>query len=344
MELNQVGNGSFYQNAPYKQWNGFRLLGIDGSTLVLPKHKTVIEQFGTTNFGPYADAPKSVGRISMLYDVLNFTTLDGQIDSYNTSERELAGRHLKHINPGKDLLILDRGYPSLPLLFELHQLKIDYCMRMRDDWWLEVRKMMKKGQRDKIVTFKLPPKDKELLTKYNTINDEFKCRLVIVDLPDGSTEVLCTSVLKSKKLPYDSFATLYHYRWNIEEGYKLYKCRIQMEAFSGKTAQAVKQDFFARIFMMTTMAVLAFPIEEKIKQEQEKEQKDRKHKHKINRTNALSMVKEMMVKVFINKIIQPALQALDNILKATTEIVRPGRKFERKKLKKKPPAMNYKQL
>lgn len=342
VELNQVGNQSFYQDAPYKQWNGFRLLSIDGSTLVLPKHKTVIEEFGITNFGPYANAPRSVARISMLYDVLNFTTLDGQIDRYDSCERELARKHLPCVNAGKDLLILDRGYPSLPFMFELHQLGIDYCIRMKNGWWLEVREMLKKKQRDKIVTFKLPAKDKDLLGKYNSADDTFKCRLIVISLPDGGIEVLCTSVLERKTLPYNSFASLYHYRWNIEEGYKLYKCRIQMEAFSGKTALAVKQDFFARIFMMTTMAVLAFPIEEKIREEQQ--QSNRKHQHKINRTNALSMIKEMVAKVFINKIIQPALKALDNILKTTTEIVRPGRNFERKKLKKKPPAMNYKQL
>jgi hypothetical protein len=54
-------------------------------------------------------------------------------------------------------------------------------------------------------------------------------------------------------------------RWNIEEAYKLYKCRVKIEAFSGKRAKAVKQDIYAKAFMMTTMAVLASPIEEKIK-------------------------------------------------------------------------------
>ncbi len=280
----------------------------------------------------------------MLYDVLNFTTLDGQMDSFDTSERALAHRHLKYINPGKDLVILDRGYPSLPFMFELHQQGINYCMRMKNGWWLEIRNMLKKGQKDKIVTFKLPAKDKDLLVKYGTSKDEFKCRLIVIDLPGGETEVLCTSVLKKAKLPYDSFSTLYHYRWNIEEGYKLYKSRSQMEAFSGKTALSVKQDFYARIFMMSTMAVMAFPIEELLRKEQENTQNEKKHKYKINRTNALSMIKEMMAKVFINKMIQPALKALDDFLKATTEVIRPGRKFKRRMIKKKPPSPNYKQL
>lgn len=69
VELNQVGIRSFYKSAPYLTWKGWRLLSIDGSTIVLPKHKTVTEEFGITNFGPQAASPQSVARISMLYDV-----------------------------------------------------------------------------------------------------------------------------------------------------------------------------------------------------------------------------------------------------------------------------------
>jgi hypothetical protein len=341
-ELNQVGIQSFYKNAPYKTWRGFRLLSVDGSTAVLPKHKSIDAEFGITNFGPYADSPRSVARISMLYDVLNFTTLDARIDRYETCERALARKHFDYVDPVKDLLLLDRGYPSLPLMFEMQQRGIDYCIRMREDWWLEVRNMISAGEKDKIVTFKLAARDKDLLKQYNTTTDKIQCRLVVVDVPGGGTEVLCTSVLDKEKLPYECFAVLYHYRWNIEEGYKLYKSRMQLESFSGKTSHAVKQDFFAKVFMMTTTAVLAFPVDEKIKQE--KENSRRKHHNKINRTNALSMVKEIISKVIIGKMIKSALVAVDKILKSTTEIIRPNRKFPRNKLKKKPPSMNYKQL
>jgi len=133
-ELNQVGIQSFYKNAPYKTWRGFRLLSVDGSTAVLPKHQSIVTEFGITNFGPYADSPRSVARISMLYDVLNFTTLDARIDRYDTCERALAKQHFDYIEPVKDLLLLDRGYPSLPLMFEMQQRCIDYCIRMREDW------------------------------------------------------------------------------------------------------------------------------------------------------------------------------------------------------------------
>lgn len=342
LELNQVGLKSFYRDAPWRNWKGYRLLAIDGSTAVLPKHKTIEKDFGVTNFGPYAASPRSVARTSILYDVLNLTVLDARIDRYDSSERELAKKHFQFVEPGKDLLLFDRGYPSLDLMFEMQCRGIDYVIRMREDWWLEVRKMIAEGQKDKEVIFKLPADEKDLLEKYNTSDGSIKCRLVSVQLEDGGTEVLCTSVRDKDFLPTSCFGELYHYRWNIEEGYKLFKCRLSLEAFTGKTSVAVKQDFFAKIFTMTTAAVLAFPIDEQIKNEQQTTK--RKHQHQVNRTNALAMFKEMATKVFIKKIIEPSLKALDKILKATTELVRPKRKFERKKIKKKPPSMNYKGL
>lgn len=344
VKLNEVGINSFYRHAPYRRFQGFRLLGIDGSTAVLPRHKTIEQEFGTTCFGPYADSPRSVARTSVLYDLLNLTVVDGQIDRYEVSERELARRHLPLVAPHQDLLVFDRGYPSLALMFEMQQLGIDYLIRMQEGWWLEVRKLLREGERDKEVIFQLSASEKHLLEQYGTQDPTIRCRLVAVPLPNGSTEVLCTSVVDRGVLPWECFGELYHYRWNIEEGYKLFKSRLQLEAFSGKTALAIRQDFFAKLFMMTTTAVLAFPVEEKLKQEQQQPKSKRKHPHQINRTNALALVKEMALKVFVQARIRPALQVLDKILRATTELVRSNRKFPRKKLKKKPPSMNYKQL
>lgn len=340
-ELNQIGVNNFYRNAPWLNWRGFRLLAADGSTAVLPAHASVEQEFGLTGFGMYADSKRSVARISLLYDVLNFITIDGQIAPYDTSERSLLQGHLKCIKPGSDLLILDRGYPSYGLMFQLQALGIHYCIRLRDDWWLQVRKMLEEGKTQKEVVFHLPKDEKKLRDDYPDADGAIRCRIVAVTLSDGSQQILCTS-LSEQQVPAECFAALYHFRWNIEEGYKLYKCRMSLEAFSGKTALAVKQDFYAGIFMMTTAAVIAFPVAEEVKKLQPTA--DRKHPKRINRVNALSMIRETVIDLLYRKKVKLALKAFDNILRVTTEIVRPNRKTTRKKLKKKPPSMNYKQL
>ena len=333
---------TFYSEAPYKLWKGMRLLSVDGSRLMLPNHPSVKEEFGTHSFGPNADQPRSMALTSMLYDVLNLITIDAQIAPYSSSESDLLYKHLDKVKEG-DLLLMDRGYPSQALFFLLTAKKINFCVRMKEDWWLDVKKFSESGEREGIVTFKLPKKDKDKLQEYpEMINQTIQCRLIRVELENGEKEILCTSLIDQQEYPYEEFADLYHYRWNIEEAYKLYKARVDMEDFSGKTACAVKQDFFAKVFTMSLCAVLAFPIDEKVKKEQEKSKN--KHQYKINRTSAFAMTRNISVGLFIRKNIMKALNSFDLIMENTLEIIRPNRHVERKKKPKRLYHMNYKQL
>jgi len=111
----------------------------------------------------------------------------------------------------------------------------------------------------------------------------------------------------------------------------------------GLQGRAVKQDFFAKVFLMTLCAAYAHPIEEKVVAEY-REEKDHKHAQKINRTNALSMTQDILIGVVIKQKYKQALEAFDKIVASTREIVRPGRSFERRKRPKKTYSMNYKRL
>ena len=146
-----------------------------------------------------------------------------------------------------------------------------------------------------------------------------------------------------EEYPHGDFDDLYHYRWNQEEGYKLFKCRVEVEEFSGKTARAVKQDFHAKIFLMTLAAAYAFPIEEKVREEYVADEQ-RKHGQKVNRTNALAMTRDILIGVFVRKEIRQALDAFDLIVYKTREIVRPNRSVNRKPKPKRQYHMNYKRL
>jgi hypothetical protein len=341
--LNEVAVNSFYEGAEYYVWHNMRLLAVDGTRLVLPNHPTVAEEFGVHQFGPKADSPRSLAMGSLLYDVLNLVTLDSQIAPYASSERDLLMQHLDQVKPG-DLLLLDRGYPSFWLLFLMKAKGIGFCVRLKEDWWLKVKDFTKSSEKERIVTFTLPKKDRAKLKDFpHMLDAEITCRLIKVELENGEKEVLCTSLTDAETYPYEEFEQLYHYRWNEEEAYKLLKSRIELEAFSGKTARAVKQDFHARVFLMTLCAAYAHPIEEKVIKEYKADQ-NRKHDQKINRTNALSTTMDMLVPTFIRKEYRAALQAFDELVEKTREIIRPGRSNPRNKKPKKPYSMNYKRL
>ena len=343
IRLNEVAVNTFYDRAEYYQWHGMRTLAVDGSRLVLPNHPSVIEEFGQHEFGPKADSKRSLAMVSMLYDVLNQVTLDAQIAPYASSESSLLVKHLDKVQKG-DLLLLDRGYPSFWLLFLLKAKGVEFCVRLKDDWWLKVKDFAESAELERLVSFKLPKKDRRKLADYPEMQDiEITCRLIKVELSTGETEILCTSLSDIEKYPHEEFDPLYHYRWQEEEAYKLLKNRIEIENFSGKTAKAVKQDFYAKVFLMTLCATYAHPIEEKVIQEYKADQ-NRKHSQKINRTNAISMTQEIIIGVLIRKQFSKALEAFDHIVAQTREIIRPERNIPRNKNPKKLYSMNYKRL
>ena len=341
--LNEVAVNSFYDGAEYYVWHDMRIIATDGTRLVLPNHPSVIEEFGQQQFGPKADSPRSLAMASMLYDVLNQVTIDAQIAPYVSSELDLLMQHFDKLKSG-DLLLLDRGYPCFWLLFLLKAKKIEFCVRLKDDWWLKVKDFTESNEKERIVTFTLPKKDRKKLADFPEMQDAvITCRLIKIDLPNGEKEILCTSLTDSEKYKYAEFDKLYHYRWSEEEAYKLLKSRIELENFSGKTAVAVRQDFHAKVFLMTLCAAYAHPIEEKVVQEYKADQ-NRKFDQKINRTNAVSMTQDILIAVFLRKQFDKALNAFDKIVAQTREIIRPGRSNPRNKKPKQLYSMNYKRL
>jgi len=341
--LNEVAVDTFYGGAEYYTWHGMRALAVDGTRLVLPNHPSVIKEFGQQKFGPKADSPRSLAMASMLYDTLNQVTIDAQLAPYASSERDLLMQHLDKVEKG-DLLLLDRGYPCFWLLFLLKAKGIEFCVRLKENWWLKAKDFAESDEKERIVTFTLPKKDRKKLAGFPHMQDAtITCRLIKIELLTGEKEILCTSLIDTETYPYEEFEALYHHRWGEEEAYKLLKSRIELENFTGKTALAVKQDFHAKVFLMTLCAAYAHPIEEKVREEYKADQ-NRKHDQKINRTNAVSMTQDILIAVFLRKQFKKAIQAFDKVVEDTREIIRPGRNIPRKKRPKKLYSMNYKRL
>ena len=81
----------------------------------------------------------------------------------------------------------------------------------------------------------------------------------------------------------------------MEEGYKREKSRLEIENFSGLSAQIVQQDFYAKIFVLNLAAVLAWVaqvIADRLYQV-------RKRAYRVNFANALSKMKDNVVRLFL---------------------------------------------
>jgi hypothetical protein len=347
LELNDIIWKDFYQEVEYLGYQGHRLLAVDGTFLNLPNHDSIREEFGIREMGrgKKKDVPKSMCLLSMLYDPVNYMTLDVQPGPTDGSELQLLLKHLAKVDKG-DILLMDRGYPSRYLFSLLQSLGIHFIIRMRP-FWLPYKQLVKSRKQDITVTMEVPDGDYERYRQqFPGMKKTIKCRLVKVKADNGEEQILCTSLLDSAKYKLNDFGELYGLRWGIEEGFKMYKARVQVEAFSGKTAIAVKQDIYAKAMMMTLCAALAFPIEEKVIKEYKADKKAGlvTHPRKINRTFAYWSTKSILIGMFIKKMFKRALSVFDKQVAANTEIVRPGRRNLRKK---KPPRlyhMSYKDV
>ena len=72
-----------------KKNKGYRVLAIDGSTVELPTTEELKREYGEVkNNGNRLNM--AMGRTSMMYDVENELIIDGVLEKYKTSEREMA--------------------------------------------------------------------------------------------------------------------------------------------------------------------------------------------------------------------------------------------------------------
>lgn len=347
LELSDVVVQNFYQNVAFLGYKNHRLLAVDGGFLNLPDHPSIREEFGRRAFGrgTKKDVPKSMCLLSLFYDPANYMTLDVQTGHGDGSELQLLLGHLPKAEKG-DIFLLDRGYPSRYLFSILESLGIHFVVRMKP-YWLPVKKFTKSRKQDILVTMEVPDGDYERYQQqYPAMKKTIKCRLLKVKDEQGNLQILCTSLVDPAKYKLDELADLWQLRWGIEEGYKMYKARVQVEAFSGKRATAVKQDIYAKIMMMNLCAALAFPIEEKVVKEYQEAKKNREvnHRRKINRTFGYSTTKVTLIAMFIKKKTKAALAVFDKQVESNTEVYRPGRKSPRKKRPPRLYHMNYKDL
>lgn len=328
----------FYKIAPVPLWRGYRVIGIDGSTVVLPNSKDIISQYGVHS---YRNDGKAIcmGRTLMAYDTVNHMTIAGSLGKIEESEIEMLWKMLPQLDlKTNDLLVFDRYFASHLLFFYLQQRDVQFCFRMKNNWWKVIEHFYNSGDESKVVTLVLPDKDKIKAIELGISSNTLKCRLTRVELEGGETEILLSSLVNEQTISATDTKELYGLRWNIEEAYKTFKHKVCIENFSGLSAESVLQDFYVKIFIMNLTAVAIRPINDALKKPVVKV----KHTHQVNIIEAIATMKRAVVSFFLTKLIAKALKRLYQRLLKTTEPVRTGRKYKRNHQPKRKYYKNYK--
>jgi hypothetical protein len=130
-------------------YKGHRLIGVDGSTINLPVNKNTIKAFGTFN-----NQTKSndvvIGRVSIMYDLLNEIVLDGILCNYNVGEVSLSRQHIK-LAQVNDIIIMDRAYPSFETMFEMESREILFIFRCKTSFNNQVSKFYLSNKKQETI-------------------------------------------------------------------------------------------------------------------------------------------------------------------------------------------------
>lgn len=309
-ELMDASATSVYR-CDYNTWHGYRVWAIDGSKMQLPSDSELRETFGKT--GSTGGGSGVAAQSSCLYDVLNDIIGDAYLEPIATDERTLALRHLKHLENmesyGKELVIMDRGYASAKLIQAFLDANVRFLMRVRKKFNLDI--------------------DSFPVGDHRYTLGQIPVRVVKFLLPSGEIETLITDLF-DKRMGESAFKTLYFKRWPVETKFGELKHKLEIENFSGRTKEAVYQDFYITAYLSNIIAVAvneSQPVLDDIH-----ENSENFYEYKVNKNHAVGVFKDRFIMTLLienNRKRANAAYKILRLLPYHATPIRPGRNTPR---------------
>jgi len=298
----------------YDTWRGYRVSAFDGSKLQLPDDPKLRNHYGTMGSAKVAVTAQA----SALYDVYNNVLIDVQIEPLKTDERTLALRHIAELckmpSFGKELIIGDRGYASFELIETMKNSEISFLFRVKKGFNKNIDQL---GEGDHSI----------LIQKKN--HDDINVRVIKFTLPSGEEETLVTDIA-DKRMGIQAFKELYFKRWPIETKYDEIKNKLQVENFSGRTINAINQDFFVSMHMSNIAAIARW--EAQVEVDDERSLKDNKYDYHVNANLAIGTLKDRFIMAILEdnpRIRRKMVGRILYLLKFDSVPTRPNRSIPR---------------
>jgi hypothetical protein len=301
----------------YKTWSGYRVLAVDGSKIALPDIELLGRIYGTMG----ADSSSPTAQASICYDVQNRYVVDALIEPLATDERTLALEHVKNLDKGvrfdHELAIFDRGYPSFCFMHSLTEAGITFLMRVKRGFSSDIDAQT---EADGIVVLRK--------AGYQVM----PVRVIKFLLPTGETETLVTT-LWEPSLTTDDFKKLYFMRWPVETRFDEVKNKLEIENFTGNSVLAVRQDFYATMYMTNMVAAAWWDAQEIVVSE--RANKDNKYEYQVNVNHEIGVLKDRLIFALTRP--NPAVEVEKILLRLAKRVcpIKPGRSFKRNKSPRK---------
>jgi hypothetical protein len=309
-----------------EHWHGHRLLGIDSSLVRLPDSEELGRIFGwkeATNQTGATGTRYPEARLSVVFDVLNRVGVDTRLEPSTLGEVPLAIQQLAQLQPG-DIAISDRGFTGYVYLASVLQRQAHFIARCSTGSFLAAQELFRldRAGRSNIVWLFAPPDQKAECRRLG-LPLKIKVRFVSVRLPTGELEVLATSLLDEATYPTEEFLTVYHWRWGHETFHLMLKGRLELENFSGRTEEAVRQDVQAAVLLANLESLLSEPTQAALDQQRGPETQRRQ----VNRAVAYHALKDQVLDLLYREMPVPVvIDKLLRLFRGNPVAVRPDRK------------------
>ena len=296
----------FYHNYPEenKTYKGYNVCAIDGSLFEIPNTKELREEYKTQK-NSSGDRESARARVSGIYDVENGFMIDALIKDCGEGEKELAKKNIENagkiINLENCIIIFDRGYPGIDLIWYLEKLKIKYIFRLQTKMYEKEKNSMK--SKDEWIELDIAGdrlrkvKDKEVKNELKE-QKTLKVRMSKVLLDTGEIEYLLTNITEDIITPEEMKET-YFKRWQIEIGYDILKNKLHLENFTGRTKITIEQDFYAQIYTFNVLQDIKNTNTRRIQEKQKN--KNLKYKYKVNINILAGWLKNILIAVMFTE-------------------------------------------
>ena len=321
-------------------YNGYKLLAVDGSDIQIPTNLNDEHSLFITKEGV---KPYNLLHLNALYNLLTHTYEDAIVFKRKEAFENKALTEMvdRSTIKGKVIVIMDRGYEAYNNMAHIQEKGWFYLIRVKDfgqhktgilhgldlpdtaefDEYIdlnltrkqtnEMKKLFqKKNEYRKIAHNKtfdyLPSKSKK---SDATVLYHLPFQIVRFPISDNSYEVVVTN-LDATEFPPDSLKKLYGMRWGTETSFRDLKYTIGLLHFHSKKVEYILQEIFASLIM--------YNFSELITSHVVIEKGTRKYEYKVNFSVAVHICREFLLKVNI----PPDIESL--IARYITPI-RPGR-------------------
>lgn len=329
-ELSSGTVSRYYEDNDHQLFKGYRLIGVDGSRITLPKSKELEKTFGEIPIGNQCSKDTTYytrATFVACYDVLNNIAIDGTIDKGDAYECETTLSILNDRSEN-DLFIFDRGYCSYTFMAHLINRKLNFVIRATESSTVMKNMFDLEAPNDFTVIIDVPNRHKKTVKKLG-LPTSIKVRLVRVILDTGEIEVLATSILEEEQLSPDELKTIYGLRWGVETFFSTLKGRLALDNFTGKSVEAIKQDIWSTVFISNLETVMTEDIQKEINEANIAKNCAPK---KINKAVSFNAIKTMAFEIFDADIdLDSKYEQLETLFRMNTNVIRPQRIRARKK-------------